>query len=434
MLRNSALASTTLLAAALLLQGCNNQTSTTTPNLSAYGSQVKGGPWFALDTRGKNDQMPPAGSILIWTPNYEGMNPLVQKKIDQTLKDLIQRFEERYNKVNVIWRKYSDSNIYKRYSDKIKDGLGPDLLLAHNFIIPALHKRNEIAPISPTSVKIEEIRPKLIQATKVNGTLYAIPFIVNVQLLCFNKQNVRSAPKTFKELIEISKSGVSIAIGGNFLETIWGLPGFKARLFGTNKSSTQERKDGLSNWIKTLKRSDEEPNMALFKTSSLMTQYFTEGKISIINCQSIDLPFLRDKLGIENLGISELPSINGKSSEPRLTAASFVLNPFASKNQKKLALRFSNYAISVDQQQQIAINWNSLLPVNKNSDFSQELLPVQNTSEKAFANSSELTNKELETMTLNYNSVQELYQDATAGLIDPDKASNDIIELIESPQ
>ena len=431
MLRNSVLATTTLLASGLLLQGCIQDKSATTPNLSAYGSEVRRGRWLELVSRRKNNQKPPAGSILIWTPNYEGMNPLVQKKIDQTVKDLIQRFEERYNMVDVIWRKYSDSNIYKRYSEKVKEGLGPDLLLAHNFMIPTLSKKNEIAAIPPNSIRIKEIRPKLLQATRANGTLYAIPFIINVQLLCVNKQNVKSAPQTFNELLELSRSGISIAIGGNFLETIWGLPGFNAKLFGTNKSSAEDLKDGLSDWIKTLRKSDEEPNIALFKNSSLMTRYFAEGKISIINCESIDLPFIRDELGTENLGISELPSINGKNSEPRLTGASFVLNPFASKNQTKLALRFSNYAISVDQQQQIAINWNSLLPVNKNSDFNQELLPVRDTSEKAFANSSELTGEELETMILNYNSVQQLYQDATAGLIDPVKASNEIIELFE---
>ncbi|QNI55561.1 bacterial extracellular solute-binding family protein [Synechococcus sp. BIOS-E4-1] len=434
MLRNSALATTTLLAAGLLLQGCIQEKSTTTPNISAYGSQVRGGPWLELVSRGKNNQKPPAGTILIWTPDYEGMNPMVQTRIDQTLKNLIQRFQERYNMVNVIWRKYSDSNIYKKYSEKVKEGLGPDLLLAHNFMIPALRKKNEIEAIPANSVRFGELRPKLLKTAGANGTLYAIPFIINLQLLCINKQKARSTPKTFNELLELSRSGISIAIGGNFLETIWGLPGFNAKLFGANKSSAQDLKEGLNNWIKTLRKSDEEPNVALFKNSSLMTKYFAEGKISIINCESIDLPFLRNKLGSENLGISELPSINGKNSEPRLTGASFVLNPFASKSQTKLALRFSNYAISVDQQQQIAINWNSLLPVNKNSDFNQELLPVRTISEKAFAKSSELTDRELETMILNYNAIQEIYQDATAGLIDPVKASNEIIELFESPQ
>ena len=154
MLRNSALATTTLLVAGLLLQSCGKEKSATTPNLVGYGSQVKGGPWLELVSRGKNNQKPPAGSILIWTPDYEGMNPLVQEKIDQTLKDLIKRFEQRYSMINVIWRKYSDSNIYKRYSEKVKDGLGPDLLLAHNFMIPALSKNNKIAAISPKSVRI----------------------------------------------------------------------------------------------------------------------------------------------------------------------------------------------------------------------------------------------------------------------------------------
>ena len=418
----------------MCLEGCNREASTTIPNLSSYGSQVQGVPWFDKDSKGKNNQEVPPGSLSIWTPAYEGMNPLVQNKIDQTLKDLIQRFEGRYSSVNVIWSKYSDSKIYKKYSAKVKDGLGPDLLLVHNFMIPALSKRNEIKAIHPKSVRLKELRPRLLQPSKVNGKMYGIPFIVNVQLLCFNKQVVKSAPRTFDDLIEASRSGISTAIGGNFLQTMCGLPGFNARLFGAKPSSRQALKKGLSGWITMLRTSDEEPNMALFKNPSLMKQYFSEGKISIINCQSIDLPYLRKSLGKENLGIVEMPTVNGKEPQSRLTGASFTINPYTSSNQNKLALRFSNYAISIDQQQQIAINWNSLLPVNQNSDFNKDLLPVLSTSEKSFINSSELTDEKLEIISLNFNSIQDVYQDATAGLIDPVQASNEIVDLLEIQQ
>ena len=93
MLRHSALAAATLLASGMCLQGCNREASTTIPNLSSYGSQVQGVSWFDKDSKGKNNQEVPPGSLSIWTPAYEGMNPLVQNKIDQILKDLIQRFE-----------------------------------------------------------------------------------------------------------------------------------------------------------------------------------------------------------------------------------------------------------------------------------------------------------------------------------------------------
>ena len=102
--------------------------------------------------------------------------------------------------------------------------------------------------------------------------MYGISFIVNVQLLCFDKQVVKSAPRTFDDLIEASRSGISTAIGGNFLQIMWGLPGFNARLFGTKPSPRQVLKKGLSGWITMLRTSDEEPNMALFKNPSLMKQ------------------------------------------------------------------------------------------------------------------------------------------------------------------
>ena len=129
-----------------------------------------------------------------------------------------------------------------------------------------------------------------------------------------------------------------------------------------------------------------------------------------------------------------MPTVNGKEPQSRLTGASFAINPYTSSNQNKLALRFSNYAISIDQQQQIAINWNSLLPVNQNSDFNKDLLPVLSTSEKSFINSSALTDEKLEIISLNFNSIQDVYQDATAGLIDPVQASNEIVDLLEIQQ
>jgi len=66
-----------------------------------------------LERWGKKHQTPPEGSLSIWTPDAEGMNLLIQKKIDPTLKELIKCYEERYNMVDIIWRKYSDSIIYK---------------------------------------------------------------------------------------------------------------------------------------------------------------------------------------------------------------------------------------------------------------------------------------------------------------------------------
>lgn len=74
------------------------------------------------------------------------------------------------------------------------------------------------------------------------------------------------------------------------------------------------------------------------------------------------------------------------------------------------------------------------MPVNQISDFNKDLLPVLSTSEKSFINSSELTDEKLEIISLNFNSIQDAYQDATAGLIGPVQASNEIVDPLETPQ
>jgi len=423
-----------MLSAGILLQSCGRKQSTITPNLSDYGSQLQGGARFELEARGNRDRNPPSGTLMIWTPDYQGMNPLTQKKIDATLTDLIDRFESRYDLVTVIWKKHSDSIIYKEYSDKIKNGLGPDLILTHNFMIPQLSDKKEISPIPADLSRLHSIRPKLLRGARINGELYAVPFILDVQLLCYDKRKMSTPPATLQQMVALSKSGISTAIGGNFLEKMWGLPGFSPSLFGEKKPPAATLKAGLTEWMKTLQAIDSEPNLALFENSRVMTKYFSEGKISLMNCASIDLPFLRARVGADNLGISTLPSINGQPAQPRLTGASFAANPYMSNKQKDLAFRFTNFAISTDQQQQIAINWNSLLPVNENSDFNKELLPVLKISEDSFRRSFQLTKDELEILAINFDSIQELFEDATSGLIDPAKASTEIIDQLEIKQ
>ena len=428
------LTSTILIAAGMLLCGCARTTSEVMPNPSEYGNQVQKDSQFNLDLRGSEIHARPAGTVVIWTPEYQGMDPFIQKMIDSTIAELVNRFESDYSTIKVIWEKYSDSLIYKRYSQEISSGLGPDVLLAHNFMISQLGKRGDIQDVKADFSGLRYTRKKLLESLKVDGKLYAVPFIVNVQLLCFDKRKISTPPESLDKLVELSKSGISVAIGGNFLDKMWGLPGLKITSLNSKKASQAAFKDSLTRWIVSLKTMDLEPNLALFKNTAVMTEYFSQGKISIMNCTSIDLPLLREKIGVENLGVAPLPSINGQPASPRLTGASFVFNPFMSKNQKNLAHRFASFAVSTDQQQQIAINWNSILPVNTNSDFNNQLFPIYRDSEYSLANSFMLSSQEFEVLAKKFNTIQTLFEDATSGLMDPDVASQDIVNQLSVKQ
>ena len=165
-----------------------------------------------------------------------------------------------------------------------------------------------------------------------------------------------------------------------------------------------------------------------------MNKYFMQGQLSIISCSSIDLPLLREKLGYETLGVSALPSINGVPAHSRLTGASFVTNPYMNQNQRDISYRFINFSISTDQQQQIAIDWGSLLPVNKNADFNQKLLPIFSVSKEAYSHSFQLNSSEINALSANFNAIQDLFDDGTSGLIDPENASRQIVALLEVSQ
>ena len=434
MSRLPSLATSVFLIAVILVQACSRGSSPLTTNPGQLENQIQHKK--PADSKGisKREDKPPSGRLSIWTPIYQGMNPQVQQKINITVANLVSRFEKDFSNIEVILKQYPDTIIYKKYSQKVSEGLGPDLLLSHSFMIPPLSRKKDISPIDNQIANLESIYPKLLKASEINGTLYAIPFIINVQLLCYNKRDVSKAPATFQQLLEISESGTSTAVGGNFLDLLWGLPGVGQPLFGQKNVDTKDKEKGLVKWISLLNKIDEDPNLALFKDGTIMNNYFSQGKISVMNCWSVDLPWLRDKIGETNLGISTLPTINGKPAQPRVEIASFATNPNMSSNQKKIARRFIDFSISIDQQQQIAINWDSLLPVNRHSGFNQQLFPVLQPGKESLASSYEITPEELLILETNFDSIQNVFGDAVAGLISPAKAGEEIIKLLQPKQ
>ena len=417
-----------------MLTGCAKTQQKGVPNLSEYGDQIFFDSHFDLGSRDSDNQFGPSGTLVIWTPVYQGLDKFIQDKIDSTIANLVSRFESQYSSTNVIWEKYSNLIIYKKYSQEVAKGLGPDIILAHNFMIPQLGARKDIKKIRSDFSGLEYMRKNLLRSLKINTNLYAIPFIIDVQLLCFDKRRVKAAPRTLEELVELSKSGVSVAIGGTFLDTIWGLTDLKNISLNSKLISETSFEDSLIRWIKSLKNMNLEPNLELFKDSAVMNKYFAKGKINVMNCASINLPLLRKEIGKENLGIAPLPSINGKAATPRLTGASFALNPFMSKNQKKLAYHFTAFAVSKDQQQQIAVSWDSVLPVNTTIDFNVPLLPILSVLEDSLENSFVLTSHEFQVLVENINTIQNLFEDATSGFMNPVTASQEIIKQLSRKQ
>ena len=89
----------------VVLQSCSDQSSTVTPNLAEYRGQVNEDKISKSLTQGVPQTSTPSGTLTIWTPDYKGLNEVVQDKINSTITDLIARFENRYNLVDVIWKK-----------------------------------------------------------------------------------------------------------------------------------------------------------------------------------------------------------------------------------------------------------------------------------------------------------------------------------------
>ena len=88
----------------------------------------------------------------MWTPIYEGMPDLIQKKISKSIHEMADNFERNHKGITVVVETYPDTILYKKYKYVLQHGLGPDVILVHNLMLGSLVKEKLLLEIPEKKV------------------------------------------------------------------------------------------------------------------------------------------------------------------------------------------------------------------------------------------------------------------------------------------
>jgi maltose-binding protein MalE len=154
-----------------------------------------------------------AEEIVVWADESRGAN---LKKVLAVKADWVPGYT-----VKVV--SFSNFDALKDAFDKATDATGPDIVVGANDWVPTGAKSGKLAPITVTAAVKARFNPTQFLDLTYKGKLYGVPVDINNVAMIYNTDLVKTAPKTFGEMVELYKSlktskglkaGLCIAGGG----------------------------------------------------------------------------------------------------------------------------------------------------------------------------------------------------------------------------
>ena len=154
-----------------------------------------------------------ANEIVVWADGDRGAN---LKKVLAVKGDWVPGYT-----VKIV--AYSNFDALKDAIDKATDASGPDIVVGANDWVPTLAKNGKLAPVTLTAAVRENFNPTQLFDLSYNKKLYGVPVDVNNVAMIYNTDLVKTAPKTFGDMVDVYKSlktskglkaGLCVAGGG----------------------------------------------------------------------------------------------------------------------------------------------------------------------------------------------------------------------------
>ncbi|MGB5633728.1 MAG: extracellular solute-binding protein [Waterburya sp.] len=311
------------------------------------------------------------GRLLIWHP-FEG-------KEAEAIKIILDKYRELYPKIQIISEFFPEDKISEQFRQKSQAGLGPDLMISSYQDLIPLIRVGVLKTLNDYNLDLSSYLPRPIGQVTYKDKLYGLPFSLNTQVLCYNKTKVERPLNTLPEMMAEIDAKRQIAQTSSFLDTFWGVQVFQHPTPTRNKKEIERIVDfpAWANWLEWLRLVKKNPNFILADESASLDQVFAEGKLAYYICKSEDISNLQATLGEDKFGITTLPSAGNRSAGPLLFTKAIVFNRISSQSTTKLALQLARFLTNAEQQTILALETQSLIPVNKKVQLDRRLSPIQ---------------------------------------------------------
>lgn len=294
------------------------------------------------------------------------------------LAAIVERFRQKKPNIQVKTLFVDYGDLAQAYTDAVKEGVGPDLILAPNWWLRELAEAEVLLPLE-NRISIQERKqfiPAAIDNLVWRGVLYGVPTDYELVALYFNRRLLDEGklPRTMEDLTELAQASPSQGVGiySNIYHLFFGITSYGGRLFDDDGRVVLEKTTGTAEFLNWLLRAHSTPGIFVALDYGMLKDRFKKEEFAFFIDGPWSIGELREQFG-EDLGVSPLPAGNTGPARPWLSADGVFLNPSTSADQQELALMFARHITDAESASLIA-RIAGRLPANKDADLGEDRL------------------------------------------------------------
>ena len=259
-------------------------------------------------------------------------------------------------------------NFVEEIDDQTRSGFGPDLLITDSDTALELYKRKLVDPIELSPEDRADTPSYLFDlVTAKDGQLVGRPVNQFVQLACFNKERLSSAPQTLEEMEQSSEDN-NFGMALQLKDLFWSAEAFDAgqamEAALSKLPPDAERQANVTKWLQWLETASYQQNIRFLNNQRSLREALMAGELDWITCWSSSLRELREEMQ-DKLALAPLP----KGPSTKLKAATklqvWSLGRNSSPAQREKALVMIDFITKPWAQKTYALAGRSSLPVNR---------------------------------------------------------------------
>ena len=294
-----------------------------------------------------------------------------KERIEKQISMRTQQFLKTNPNKRVVTVAYKSSRIEDQISEDSKLNLGPDLILAVDFILRNLYQDSLISAFPNSTLWAQQYSDIIKSLSTVDKKLAFAPYGIYPQVSCYNNKTIKQPPKTIQELLVLGASGVRIGLSTRTDEIFWtaGSTGAIPEISSlVNKKNQNKSHPKIKEWITWLRQAAYYQNISFYNQQSELVNKLVANNLDWISCHSGDIVRLREEMG-EQLSIATLP--NGMQTKafawPYILG--YGLGTDSSPTQRSLALNYVKANTNAVGQRRMMLLTQAYLPANKAVDI-----------------------------------------------------------------
>lgn len=294
------------------------------------------------------------------------------------LTQILTRFQQSRPDLRVQSRFVAYGELAQAYTEAVKAGGGPDLLMAPGWWLRQLAPDDLLLPLDawvPVQERTQFV-PAAIENLSWRGQLYGLPTHYEVVALYFNRRLLAddALPAATDDIIELAQVSPSQGIGiyTNFYHLFWAIPAYGSALFDENGRVVIDQSTGTAQFLNWLLRAQETPGVFTALDYGMLMDRFKKEEYALFIDGPWSIPELRERFGAD-LGVAPLPDGPAGPARPWLGADGVFLNAAVPAERQEHALALARHIAGAESASQLA-QIAGRLPAHKDADLGGDAL------------------------------------------------------------